>query len=144
MGYRSDVRIMTSKKGFEKLKEYTDKYLKDKDYKYGNLLDECDISEETKYAKYIGWNNIKWYEYSDYTDVDAIMNGLDYLKNEDYSYRYARIGESYDDYEEHSYESEFYEDEQDLEYPSMERYFDDDYVIDNMKSVDETIEKNEI
>lgn len=144
MGYRSDVRIMTSKKGFEKLKEYTDKYLKDKDYKYGNLLDECDISEETKYAKYIGWNNIKWYEYSDYTDVDAIMNGLDYLKSEDYSYRYARIAESYDDYEEHSYESEFYEDEQDLEYPSMERYFDDDYVIDNMKSVDETIEKNEI
>lgn len=144
MGYRSDVRIMTSKKGFEKLKEYTDKYLQDKDYKYRNLLDECDISEETKYAKYIGWNNIKWYEYSGYTDVDAIMNGLDYLKNEDYSYRYARIGESYDDYEEQSYESEFYEDEQDLEYPSMERYFDDDYVIDNMKSVDETIDKNEI
>ena len=28
MGYRSDVRIMTTKKGFNELKKYTDKYLK--------------------------------------------------------------------------------------------------------------------
>ena len=60
------------------------------------------------------------------------MEGLQHLKEKDFSYRYARIGESYDDYDEHYYESEK-EEEQDLEYPSMERYFDDDYVIDNMK-----------
>ena len=28
MGYRSDVRIMTSRKGFDELKKFTDKYLK--------------------------------------------------------------------------------------------------------------------
>ena len=134
MGYRSDVRIMTSKKGFDELRKFTDQYLKDKNYTYGNLLDQLDINHETKYAKYIGWNSIKWYENSgsDYDDVNAIMEGLSHLKDKDLSYRYARIGESYDDYDEHYYES-VKEEEQDLEYPSMERYFDDDYVIDNMK-----------
>ena len=34
------------------------------------------------------------------------------------SFRFARIGENYDDYEEDSHESEK-EDEQDLEFPSM-------------------------
>lgn len=134
MGYRSDVRIMTSRKGFDELKKFTDKYLKDKNYTFGNLLDQLDLNKETKYAKYIGWNSIKWYECcgSDYVDVNAIMEGLQHLKEKDFSYRYARIGESYDDYDEHYYESEK-EEEQDLEYPSIERYFDDDYVIDNMK-----------
>ena len=134
MGYRSDVRIMTSRKGFDELKKFTDKYLKDKNYTFGNLLDQLDLNKETKYAKYIGWNSIIWYEYcvSDYEDVNAIMEGLQHLKEKDFSYRYARIGESYDDCDEHYYESEK-EEEQDLEYPSMERFFDDDYVIDNMK-----------
>lgn len=129
MGYRSDVRIMTTRKGFNKLKDYTTKYLKDKN-SYGNLLDELDVNEETKYAKYIGWNSIKWYE--GYEDIDAIMDGLDYLEENDYSYRYARIGENYDDYEEKYYESEK-EEEQDLEYPSMTRYFEDDYITHQMK-----------
>ena len=50
------------------------------------------------------------------------------------SFRFARIGESYDDYEEDSYESEN-EEEQDLEYPSMNREFDDSYVIEEMERV---------
>ena len=135
VGYRSDVRIITTKKGYNELKKYTDKYLNDKKWDYGNLLDEVTINEETRYAKYLGWNNIKWYQYSDYEDVNAIMNGLDYLKENNFSYRYARIGENYDDYEESYFESEL-EDEQDLEYPSMERYFDDDYVIHNLNEQD--------
>ena len=54
MGYRSDVRIMTTKKGFNELRKFTDKYLKDKNFTYGNLLDDLEINEETKYAKYFG------------------------------------------------------------------------------------------
>ena len=50
------------------------------------------------------------------------------------SFRFARIGESYDDYEEDSYESEN-EEEQDLEYPSMNREFDDSYVNEEMERV---------
>lgn len=50
------------------------------------------------------------------------------------SFRFARIGENYDDYEEDSHESEK-EDEQDLEFPSMIREFDDSYVIEEMERV---------
>lgn len=133
MGYRSDVRIITTKKGFDELKKYTDKYLKDKEFKWGNLLDKLNVNEETKYAKYFGWDNIKWYEYCDgYENIDAIVKGLDYLEENNYSYRFARLGENYDDYEERSYES-YDEKEQDLEYPYMVRYFDDENLINDMK-----------
>lgn len=124
---------MTTKKGFDELKKYTDKYLKDKNYTYGNLLDDLEINEETKYAKYFGWDSIKWYDGCEgFEDVDAIMDGLNHLQKNNYSYRYARIGEDYSDYDEFNYESEI-EDEQDLEYPSMNREFDDDWVIQQMK-----------
>lgn len=138
MGYRSDVRIITSKKEFNELKKFTDNYLKEKNWKYGNLLDDCEIISENKWSKYIGWDSIKWYDYIDgFEDVSAIMEGLKHLEEKDMSYRYARIGESYDDYEEFSYESDN-EEEQDFEYPSMTRYFDDGWVKDKMeKSMEE-------
>ncbi len=136
MGYRSDVRIVTTNKGYDELKKYTDNYLKDNNFKYDNLLEACDLFEENKYSKYFGWNNIKWYERCEgYEDIDAIMSGLDHLRNNDMSFRYARIGESYDDYEEDSYESSI-EEEQDLDYPYMYRGFDDEYIIHNMDRVD--------
>ncbi len=132
MGYRSDVRIMTTKKGFNELKKFTNKYLKNKNFEYLNLLEDLDFNKETEYAKYFGWNNIKWYETCEgYEDVDAIIEGLNYLKDKDFSYRYVRIGESYDDYEEMYNESDK-ESEQDLEYPFMIRKFDDEYVIEKM------------
>ena len=133
MGYRSDVRIITSKKGFDELKKITDKILKDKNIKYGNLMDDCKIIYDNGYSKYFGWDSIKWYDgIEGYEDVDAIIEGLKKLEEQDYSYRFARLGESYDDYEESYYESEK-EEEQNLEYPSLLRQFDDDYTVDNMK-----------
>ena len=130
MGYRSDVRIVTTKKGYEELKKFNDNYLSKQKGEQYNLLDNCDIKMENDYSYYFGWNWVKWYEGS-YPDVDAIVEGLQHLKDNDLSYRFARMGESYDDYEEYSYESEK-EEEQDLEYPSTLREFDDDYIIQNM------------
>lgn len=137
MGYRSDVRIVTSKKGFDELRKFTDNILKEKNWKYGNLLDQCKMIYENKYSKYFGWDSIKWYEYcDDYVSVDAIMKGLNHLREQDLSYRYARLGESLDDYEESYYESD-QEDEQDLEYPCLLRQFDDNYTIENMMEYDD-------
>lgn len=137
MGYRSDVRIITSKKGFNKLKDYvTDRIAKSNNPNIYNLMDDIEFEYDNGYSKYFGWNNVKWY----YEDVDYVMDGLQELKNEDMSYRFARIGENYDDYEEEYYESE-QEEEQDMEYPSMVRYFDDDYVVDNMKAYENMNDK---
>lgn len=132
MSYRSDIRIITSKKGFQELKKFTDNYLKEKNWEYGNLLDDCIMICENDNSKYFGWNSINWYEFSNnYKDVTAIMKGLEHLKEKDLSYRYARIGESYDDYEQMSNESDK-ESEQDLEYPCMIGKFDDEYAIEKM------------
>lgn len=132
MGYRSDVRIITTKKGFDELNNYVKKYLKEKgDYDY-NLLDNLKFKAENDYAVYFGWNYLKWYE--GYDSVDAIVDGLNHLKENNMSYRFARLGESYDDYEEESFESDL-EEEQDLDYPSMLREFDDSYVIEEMNRI---------
>jgi hypothetical protein len=132
MGYRSDVRIITSKKGFNELNKYVKDYLKNLNHEDYNLLDDLKFKAENDYSVYFGWNWVKWYQ--GYESVDAIESGLQHLKDKDMSFRFARIGESYDDYEEDSYESEN-EDEQDLDYPSMLREFDDFYVIAEMDKI---------
>ena len=141
MGYRSDVRIITSKKGFEKLKEFVGKYIEEnKDEDIQNLLESFDINKSDGKQCYFGWNYVKWYE-NDLKDVDSIMNGLDYLEENGYSYRYTRIGEEHDDIEERSYDSE--KEQIYLEYPMILRCFEDDY-YENFKSINEvTIEEND-
>ena len=129
MGYRSNVRIITTKKGFDELNKYVTQELqsKDKNNNY-NLLYDTAIFEKTKRGYYFGWNWVKWYD--GYTDVDAIMNGLEHLEKKDLSYRFARIGEDYGDYEELSYDSTM--DKNRLNYPSVVRDFDDMYTIEDM------------
>ncbi|MDO5556948.1 MAG: hypothetical protein Q4G05_01705 [Clostridia bacterium] len=130
MGYRSDVRIMTSKNGFKKLNEFVSENIKKNKNEYSNLLEDIDVKKETSRACYFGWNYVKWYE--DFNpEVIAIMSGLRHLEEEDYSFRYSRIGESYDDYEEFYHDSDK-DSEQDLDFPSMIREFDDEYIIFNM------------
>jgi hypothetical protein len=125
VGYRSDVRIIVSKDGYEKLKEYVKEhalqYAKE-DYDY-NLLNHISVRFKSYDDKQvlIGWNYIKWYD-DMYEDVKIIMNGLDFLEENDYSYRYARIGENYDDISEHYYDSDK---EGYLDYPSILRCFED-------------------
>ena len=133
MGYRSDVRIITSKKGFDELRKFTDQYLKEKNCTYGNLLDELDIDKETNCSKYFGWDSIKWYEdLAGYEEVDAIMEGLKHLADNNYSYRYARIGEDYGDYDE-SYNDSNLKEEQDLNFPEVDRSFCDNITIHYLK-----------
>ncbi len=128
MGYRSDVRIVTSKKGYEELEKHVKNYL-GKDNIDHNLLDNTDVLIKGKNGILIGWNNIKWYENSDYKDIDAIESGINRLSDKELGYRFARIGESYDDYEEKSEDGK--EDEY-LPYPSMIREFDDTYVEEEL------------
>lgn len=125
MGYRSDVRIVVTEEGYKKLEKFVENYFKEKEIiEPYNLLNHKDIKKTMQKYCYFGWNYVKWYEgFNDYEDVNAIMKGLDYLAKNNFSYRFARIGEDYDDIEERSFDSEK---EGYLEYPSILREFDDD------------------
>ena len=135
MGYRSDVRIITSKKGYDELKKFNDEYLdKNKNingFKEYSLLDNLTFKAETDNSVYIGWEWVKWYE--GYNSVDAIMEGLNHLENNNYSYRYARIGENISDIEEYTFNGTL-EGEKDIHYLEISRGFDDSNVFEKMNN----------
>lgn len=133
MAYRSDVRIVVSSKGYEELKKYVSDNLPP-DLKQYNLLDNTDLKLLRKDQIMLGWNAVKWYEYADFEEVDSIMDGLDSLKDKNYSYRYVRLGEQFDDIDEKYVDGESDKDIF-LEYPQIERYFNDDlFIIDVNKN----------
>lgn len=121
MGYRSNVRIIVSKKGYEELKKFNIEYLtevgKEQPDKEGfavnewvnsvNLLNHLDVFTENEdfFAEnedfvYFGWNDIKWYGGSlGYPSVNAISDGLDSILQDGYSYRFGIIGEDDTDME---------------------------------------------
>ena len=125
MGYRSDVRIITSKKGFEELTGFVKKYLGE-GYKY-NLLDSLEINEDRGDQIYFGWNYLKWYDgFAGYENVTAIEEGLEHLAESGYGYRFARLGENYDDYEELNDDGD---NEDWLDWIYVTRKFDDEEVV---------------
>lgn len=131
MGYLSDVRIVTSKKGYEVLDNYVKKYLRDREIsRTWNLMKQCNFMKKTENEVCFGWNSLKWYE--EYEDVKAVMSGLNNLRKNDYSYNYARIGESYDDFETDCYESNS-KGEKDLTYLSVIREFNDDDICEQLE-----------
>lgn len=95
MKYRNDVRIILSHDGYAELSHYlSDYYLKNNLYDALCLLEHTDVMFTAKHAVYLGWNNIEWNENEDY--VHALMSGLEHLKKNNYSVRYARIEECCD------------------------------------------------
>lgn len=127
MGYRSDVRIALLIDGFNELSRYVHDYFKNsnKNIQY-NLLEHMDICHKSKNSIYFGWNDIKWYEYE--PEISSIMLGLEHLKKDEYSTRYLRIGEDYNDIEEQNTDGRK-DENTNVEYPSLIRRFDDDYVF---------------
>lgn len=132
MAYYSNVRLLTTRKGYEKLSEFVrDKIGDNVDY---NLLENCSFKSVHCNTVFMGWNNIKWYENNElFKDVDAIMKGLDYLYDNNLSYHYARMGESIEDYD--SLESDNDDDKLDI-YSSIDRQFDDEYVMKELEFED--------
>lgn len=105
MGYRSDIRIRTTKEGYEIMKNFVEKYIKenvseDAQELDWNLLNSAEITEIGNSIT-LDWENIKWYNGIDgYQDVDAIMNSLNELSDKNIDYQYMRIGEENDDIDE--------------------------------------------
>lgn len=102
MGYRSNVRIRTTKEGYEVMKKFVENYIKERELKGTdwNLLKHAEITEAEDSIT-LDWDYVKWYEgIQGYEDVDAIMKSLDELSDKDIDYQYMRIGEENDDIEE--------------------------------------------
>ena len=127
MAYVSDVRILTTENWYNELRKFVDSYLTDEDKKY-NLLYNADVNICKNKLVYLGWNDVKWYEQSDkFKEVQAILKGLQHLKDNDISYRYSKFGQFYDDYEEEIFDSDYKT--KNLPLISYERYFDDNNML---------------
>lgn len=123
MGYRSDVRIVMKKKDYPKFNKYVEDYIAEKQAKF-NLMKHIDVKEEGTQTIYIGWDYLKWYK--EYPEVQAVHNALNKFRNEGLSFTFARMGDNYDDYEE-DYNNN------DLSFPQLTRFFDDDNTIYNLE-----------
>lgn len=102
MRYKSDIRIATTEEGFNILNESINEYLSKTNSGLGNnLLLMLDINKrKANDQRYFGWNNITWLTHLNYKNIDAIMLGLNDLKNKDIPFRFTRIGEDLSDIEE--------------------------------------------
>lgn len=118
MGYRSNVKLLISKEGYNMLEEACKN--SDKDY-IREMVESPAIFDDTDddYT-IIGWMDVKWY--LNYEDVKAVMNVLSELDDlveeneeelEKYFYKMIKIGEDNateewtNDYDE-EYTSHFY------------------------------------
>lgn len=97
MGYRSDVKLIITKQGWEEIDRAVKKAAGikkgDEANEYWLTSPECcmDVCE----GKYVigEWESIKWYEGLD-DEVDAIMRMLERTKE---PYMFMRVGENYED-----------------------------------------------
>ncbi len=115
MGYRSEVKIVTTIEGFNEMKNYVDKYLhvesnatnntSEMPYNLLDNLDEKVLDEENNYVLF-GWNYIKWYDMY-YKDVIAVCKALKHLEEKNIPYQFVRIGEDPTDIEDRYSEGYF-------------------------------------
>ena len=138
MAYRSDVRIVTTKDGFKKLKEFCNEYINKIDRDDYNLINNLNVKEEKDNLVYFGWNEIKWPDYTDGSYVDAVVKGLYYLEDINISYIYCRLGENYDDYDERQYHADT---DEYLTFPSIIREFNDNVFINNQERSNDELKK---
>lgn len=94
MGYRSDVYFKTTTEGFLIIKKLNDSIA----IKTEQPLRCADKIAKTESGFYkIEFRDVKWYD--SYPEVQAFMNGLEKLREQDIPFSYIRIGEDVTDLE---------------------------------------------
>lgn len=115
MGYYSDVALVLTREGVEKLNNrLADPSLPEKTRDETKcLLDHPDrhLTDEESGAQIWYWQSIKWYDCSPeyYPEIDFITQFL--MELDDEEYRFIRVGEEYDDSE---VQGDFWDDPFDL------------------------------
>lgn len=97
MSYRSDVKLVTTKAGWERLEQAVGKVRSDDEYEYWVTTEG--ESERPCEGKYVlaEWDNIPWYDWEG--DVAALMTELRQFDKLGIPYEFVRAGEEYGDVE---------------------------------------------
>jgi hypothetical protein len=133
MGYRSDVYLKTTKEGYKKIRQILNE--NDDGFELFTCPDDMKI-ETTPNKEYfitMKWEDRKWYD--GYEDVDALMDAIDKISDEE-PIHFMRLGESVDDVEERyqepdGYRGDFYGLEFIRTVQTYGKYITDDDIIDN-------------
>lgn len=94
MGYRSDVRLRTTREGYRKFKEIV---TADMDEGEDILSYKENIKIEDKQVT-ITWSYMKWYP--EFKEIQAFNKAIEYLCEHNIDFQFIRIGENIDDIEE--------------------------------------------
>lgn len=123
MSYYSDIRICTTKEGYEELCKFINEKLEEDTVAYNhNLMNHPDVFIEGNGNVYFGWNSVN--HFHDSKEGHAVLQGLSHIEAKEHGYRYSCIGESLDDNEEHWFDGE--NDTVCIEWPCLSRFFDDE------------------
>ena len=99
MGYRSDVRIATTRKGYDLMCEHVDLASKGVDgYPLMSTNREPDFFDEENGCVAFGWDSIKW-DNGYYRGVTNVDDALRKLAEAGIPYEFCRVGEEYEDIE---------------------------------------------
>lgn len=136
MSYYSSVRLLTTRKGYDELSTFLKLRLPDR---RENLIENCDFKKVHCNTVFMGWDSIKWYEHSNFSEIDAMLDGLKHLKIYNFSYHFIRMGEDYDDVD--TKNVDFEEDKLDI-YSGIDRVFNDEYIDSVLEREDERYKKD--
>lgn len=126
MGYRSDVKLITTKEGWKRIRQAVTQ-TDDGGWSHWSGNESTVPICNGKYVL-TEWCDVKWYERHDDV-VDAIMRELKRFDAEHIPYQYLRIGEDWDDNEylwERDWKSKDYDD---MPYLALERTIEVEYQV---------------
>ena len=99
MGYRSEVRIATTREGYDLMCKKVDTLSEGLDcYPLMGSRREPEFFDEENGTVVFGWDNIKWYD-GMLADVTNVVEALAEVAEQEIPYEFCRIGESWDDIE---------------------------------------------
>lgn len=99
MGYRSEVRIATTREGYDLMCKKVDFLSEDLDsHPLMGAEREPEFYDEEGGCVVFGWDNIKWYE-GMLIDVTNVTVALSELADQEIPHEFCRIGETWDDVE---------------------------------------------
>lgn len=97
MGYRSEVRIATTREGYERICRRVDELsARGDDYPLIGTNVSPDFFDEAGGCVAFGWDYIKWYD-GDLDDVSNVSKALAEIEDDGLPVEFCRVGESWDD-----------------------------------------------